>query len=92
MDYIEGENLHSYLKHKKLSIDEAVKIITKIAYGLSYMHESQQMLHLDLKPGNVMRRASDGQIIMIDFGLSRYFTDDDMPEEHYRFLIIFSML
>ena len=80
MDYIEGENLNSYLKHKKLSINEAVKIITKIAYGLSYMHESQHMLHLDLKPGNIMRRSSDGQIILIDFGLSRYFTDEDMPE------------
>lgn len=80
MDYIEGENLNSYLKNKKLTIEEAVKIITKIAYGLSYMHESQHMLHLDLKPGNVMRRLSDGQIILIDFGLSRYFTDEDMPE------------
>ena len=38
------------------------------------------MLHLDLKPGNVMRRYSDGQIILIDFGLSRYFTDEDMAE------------
>lgn len=80
MDYIEGENLNSYLKHKSLTVDEAVKIITKIAYALSYMHESQHMLHLDLKPGNVMRRSSDGQIILIDFGLSRYFTDEDMPE------------
>lgn len=80
MDYIDGENLNSYLKHKSLTIDEAVKIITKIAYALSYMHESQHMLHLDLKPGNVMRRSSDGQIILIDFGLSRYFTKEDMPE------------
>lgn len=80
MDYIEGENLNSYLKHNKLSVEEAVKVITKIAYGLSYMHESQHMLHLDLKPGNIMRRSSDGQIILIDFGLSRYFTDKDMPE------------
>lgn len=80
MDYIEGENLNAYLKHRSLSEDEAVKIITKIAYALSYMHESQHMLHLDLKPGNVMRRSSDGQIILIDFGLSRYFTEEDMPE------------
>lgn len=80
MDYIEGENLNSYLKHKKLTVDEAVKIITKIAYALSYMHESRHMLHLDLKPGNVMRRSTDGQIILIDFGLSRYFTEADMPE------------
>jgi len=80
MDYIEGENLNAFLNHKRLTADEAVKIITKIAYALSYMHESQHMLHLDLKPGNVMRRSSDGQIILIDFGLSRYFTEKDMPE------------
>lgn len=80
MDYIEGENLNSYLKHIKLTLDEAIKIITKIAYGLSYMHESRHMLHLDLKPANIMRRSSDGQIILIDFGLSRYFTDNDKPE------------
>jgi len=80
MDYIEGENLNTYLKHKSLTVDEAVKITTKIAYALSYMHESKHMLHLDLKPGNVMRRSSDGQIILIDFGLSRYFTEEDMPE------------
>lgn len=80
MEYINGENLNSYLKRVKVTPVEAVKIITKIAYGLSYMHESRHMLHLDLKPGNVMRRYSDGQIILIDFGLSRYFTDEDSPD------------
>lgn len=80
MEYIEGENLNSYLKRVNLTPDEAIKIITKIAYGLSYMHESRHMLHLDLKPGNVMRRSSDGQIILIDFGLSRLFSEKEMPE------------
>lgn len=45
------------------------------------MHESQHMLHLDLKPGNIMRRSRDGQIIIIDFGLSRFFTEEGAPEE-----------
>ncbi len=80
MEYIDGENLNSYLRRVHLTPEEAVKIITKIAYGLSYMHESRHMLHLDLKPGNVMRRSSDGQIILIDFGLSRYFTEKEIPE------------
>ena len=81
MDYIEGENLNSYLKHNNVTLQEATSIITRIAYGLSYMHESQHMLHLDLKPGNIMRRSSDGQIIIIDFGLSRFFTEEGAPEE-----------
>ncbi len=80
MEYIEGENLNSYLAKAHPTTEEAVGIITKIAYGLSYMHESRHMLHLDLKPGNVMRRASDGQIILIDFGLSRYYTENELPD------------
>lgn len=80
MDYLEGENLNSYLSHTNLDVKSATKIITRIAYGLNYMHESRHMLHLDLKPGNIMRRASDGQIILIDFGLSRYFTEEGAPE------------
>lgn len=80
MEYIEGENLNSYLKRVNLTPGEAIKIITKIAYGLSYMHESRHMLHLDLKPGNVMRRSSDGQIILIDFGLSRYYSEKEIPD------------
>ena len=80
MEYIEGENLNSYLKRVNLTPDEAIKIITKIAYGLSYMHESRHMLHLDLKPGNVMRRSSDGQIILIDFGLCRYYSEKELSD------------
>lgn len=80
MDYIEGENLNSYLSHAHLDVKSATKIITRVAYALSYMHESRHMLHLDLKPGNIMRRASDGQVILIDFGLSRFFTEEGAPE------------
>ena len=80
MDYIEGENLNDYLRHANLTVKEATRIITKVAYALCYMHESQHMLHLDLKPGNIMRRSSDGQIILIDFGLSHFFTEEGTPE------------
>ena len=38
------------------------------------------MLHLDLKPGNVMRRESDGHIFLIDFGLSKHYSTDGQPE------------
>ena len=42
------------------------------------MH-SQKMLHLDIKPKNIMRKA-DGRDYLIDFGLSKQFTDDGEPE------------
>ena len=57
---------------------EALRYFGQIASALSYMH-SQRMLHLDLKPGNVMLRAS-GEAVLIDFGLSKQFNDEGEPE------------
>ena len=80
MDYIEGQNLNDYVNSHHLLEQEAVDIIKSVADALIYMHEEKHMLHLDLKPGNVMRRASDGHIFLIDFGLSKHYGDDGNPE------------
>ncbi|MCQ2288503.1 MAG: serine/threonine-protein kinase [Muribaculaceae bacterium] len=80
MEHIEGENLNDYIKHHRLSEDEAVGIARDIATALQYMHEQHRMLHLDLKPGNVMRRSSDGHIFLIDFGLSKHYSEGGQPE------------
>ena len=80
MDYIEGQNINEYVKTNNISEDEAVSIIKSVADALIYMHEEKHMLHLDLKPGNVMRRESDGHIFLIDFGLSKHYSNDGQPE------------
>ncbi|MBQ0047015.1 MAG: protein kinase [Prevotellaceae bacterium] len=80
MDYIEGENLNDYLKHNAVSKQEAVNIITDVAKALQYMHDTKHILHLDLKPGNIMRRASDAHIFLIDFGLSKHYSSNGQPE------------
>lgn len=80
MDYIEGQNLNDYVKTHHVGIDEGISIIKDVADALIYMHEKKHMLHLDLKPGNVMRRDSDGQIFLIDFGLSKHYSNEGRPE------------
>ena len=80
MDYIDGQNLNDYIKQHHISESEAVEIIKSVADALIYMHEKHHMLHLDLKPGNVMRRSSDGHIFLIDFGLSKHYDNDGHPE------------
>ena len=80
MDYIEGQNLNDYIKSNFISEAEAIDIIKSVADALIYMHETHHMLHLDLKPGNVMRRTSDGHIFLIDFGLSKHFSGKGAPE------------
>lgn len=80
MDFIEGQNLNDYIKSHYIDEAEAVSIIKSVADALIYMHEEKHMLHLDLKPGNVMRRNSDGHVFLIDFGLSKHYSTDGQPE------------
>ena len=80
MDFIEGQNLNDYIKSHYIDEAEAVSIIKSVADAIIYMHEEKHMLHLDLKPGNVMRRNSDGHIFLIDFGLSKHYSTDGQPE------------
>lgn len=79
MEFLEGTNLDDYIKQVGfLPEKEAISIINEIGDALAYMH-SQQMLHLDIKPKNIMRK-SDGKDYLIDFGLSKQFTEEGEPE------------
>ena len=79
MEYLSGGNLDQHiLSHGKLSCREALDIAIQIGEALKCMH-AQHMLHLDLKPLNVMR-GEDGHIVLIDFGLSKCFGADGQPE------------
>ncbi len=79
MEYIDGQNLNDYIKTHSLTEKEALDIITALARALDYMHTGHHMLHLDIKPSNVMR-SYDGHIYLIDFGLSKSFSEDGAPE------------
>ena len=79
MEYCEGGSLEERIKSKGgLGEGEAKSLACKIGDALSYMH-SRGMLHLDLKPGNIMLRA-DGSPVVIDFGLSKQYTSDGKAE------------
>lgn len=79
MEYIDGGSLDDYIEQKgMLSESESITIIKQIAKAISYMH-SLKMLHLDLKPLNVMRK-SNGDIVLIDFGLSKQYDEKGEPE------------
>lgn len=83
MEFIEGGSQHEYIqKNGGLSDREALDIIAQIGDALSVMHRNK-MLHLDLKPLNVMRRGN-GDLVLIDFGLSKQFDENGEPESSTR--------
>ena len=79
MEYVEGITLDAYIQqHHPLPEAEAVAILGRVCSALSFMH-SQRMLHLDLKPKNIMC-STKGEVFLIDFGLSKQFGANGEPE------------
>lgn len=79
MEYLDGGSLDKLIADKNgLSIMESYHLIKQIASALDYMH-SNKMLHLDLKPANVMLNQS-GDAVLIDFGLTKEFDENGTPE------------
>ena len=79
MEFIEGSSLDDYIKRKgKLNEQEALKYLQQTASALEYMH-SQKMLHLDLKPKNIMLNTNN-DAVLIDFGLSKQYSENGEPE------------
>ena len=79
MQYIDGQSLDSLIAAKgRLSTDETVGITRQVGSALSCMH-SMGMLHLDVKPANVMM-ADEKTAILIDFGLSKQYDQNGQPE------------
>lgn len=79
MDFIEGISFSEELKLKRngYSLQEAFPYINQVANALKYIH-SKNLLHLDIKPANLLKQ-DDGKVILIDFGISKRY-DDELNE------------
>ena len=76
MDYIEGNNLSDIVKGKgRLSEPLALKYIRQVANALNYLHQ-KKLLHLDVKPANILLDKNTGNAILIDFGVSKQYDQD----------------
>ncbi len=73
MDYFDGVNLDDFVeKHGTIAVSDFPDFVRQLAEALQAAH-SHNILHRDVKPGNVLvRRRSDGswKIKLIDFGLA----------------------
>ncbi|MBC3806142.1 protein kinase [Undibacterium seohonense] len=82
MEQIGGVSLRTRFDAAPLPIDEVVNIGIKVATALQDLHR-QHVMHLDLKPSNIMFRA-DGDAVLIDYGLSRHDKLPDLLGEEFR--------
>jgi eukaryotic-like serine/threonine-protein kinase len=66
-EFIEGQTLAQELDRGKLSTAATIQVLREILIGLSFVH-AENTIHRDLKPDNIIRRASDNALVLIDFG------------------------
>jgi eukaryotic-like serine/threonine-protein kinase len=81
MEQIPGDTLKARFDQAPLHVDEVVEIGIKVAQALHALH-NQHVVHLDIKPSNIMFRPS-GEAVLVDFGLSRHDHLPDLLEEEF---------
>ena len=82
MEEIRGDSLRASLERTPLSTEEVVRIGADVAAALHSLH-LQHVIHLDLKPSNVMFRET-GEAVVVDFGFSRHDLLPDLLAEQFR--------
>lgn len=75
MDYAEGAPLSNFVsKDNLLPIFEVYRIVCDVAIALEYAHENN-IVHRDIKPGNIIYNPSPYQVKVTDFGIARLVDD-----------------
>lgn len=71
---ISGQNLLQELKQQGVFSEQKIReLVSDLLPILQFVHE-QQVIHRDIKPENIIRRRSDGKLVLIDFGVAKLAT------------------
>ncbi|MEG4241605.1 bifunctional serine/threonine-protein kinase/formylglycine-generating enzyme family protein [Microcoleus sp. MON2_D6] len=69
--FVDGDNLLTLFQNQGIWQESQVKqLLLELLPVLKFIHE-QKIIHRDIKPENIMRRRSDGLLMLIDFGVSK---------------------
>ncbi len=69
LEYVEGEDLLSFVGHRALDLRARVELFVQVLDAVDFAHR-RLVVHRDLKPGNVIVDA-EGRPKLLDFGISK---------------------
>ena len=70
-EFIDGENLLQELEKQGIFSESKIRALLQDLLPILKVVHEYGVIHRDIKPENIMRRRSDGKLILIDFGASK---------------------
>lgn len=80
MDYIKGSNLDT-LRHlqpqQKFPLSQVLTFMAPIVEAVTYLHQqTPPIIHRDIKPANIIVPDSEGNTVLVDFGIAKEYDMD----------------
>ena len=69
MEYVDGLDILSYAKEKRLGLDARLQLFREVCSAVDFAHRNL-VVHRDLKPANILV-TDDGHVKLLDFGIAR---------------------
>ncbi len=79
-ELIEGQTLLDELYDSTFDEAKIRGILTDLLPVLNFIH-SNKVIHRDIKPENIIRRKSDGKLVLIDFGGAKQVTQTSLARQ-----------
>ncbi|NER39526.1 MAG: protein kinase [Oscillatoria sp. SIO1A7] len=79
-EFIDGHTLTSEIAPGQRWSETQVKAMLEDVLGILEFVHAQGVIHRDIKPDNIMRRASDNKLVLIDFGAIKEVGNQGLPQ------------
>jgi formylglycine-generating enzyme required for sulfatase activity len=79
-EFIAGNTLLEEVQKQAFSEEQIWEILADLLPVLEFIH-SRNVIHRDIKPENIIRRQSDGKLVLIDFGGAKQVTQTSIARQ-----------